>query len=82
MTYEKEMKVDPVHYYFKCPDTGIEMSFTRLLDFGWTVGFPNLDFEEAVMYNWCIPWPELSEEEQKRVDENYANLKKRMEESD
>ena len=76
------MKIDPVHYYYKDIETGIEMSFTRLLDFGWTIGYPKSTIEEAVMYEGHIPWPELSEEEQKRVDENYANLKKRLEEND
>lgn len=68
------MRVDPVHYYYKDTATGVEMNFSKLYDWGWTIGFPNSTIEEAVSYKGHIPWPELSEEEQKIVDSNYEKL--------
>lgn len=73
------MKVDPVHYYYKDITTEVEMSFTRLKDFGWTVGFPKSTIEEAVMYKGHIPWPELTAEQQAVVDANYVRLYEEME---
>ena len=71
------MKTDPVCYYYKCPDTGIEMNFTKSGGFGWGVSFPNASTKEeiiATMRLKNIPWPKLSESEQAEVDENYCKL--------
>ena len=66
---------NPVCYYWKEPTTGVEMNFTQDEDWGWCIGFPNgsPDFllKQAGI---TIPWPELTEEEQKVVDENYRKL--------
>lgn len=72
------MKIDPVHYYYKDLSTGVEINFSKLADWGWTVGFPKSTIEEAVQYRGHIPWPELSPEEQARVDANYEKLKQRV----
>ena len=74
------MKADIVHQYYKDPETGVEMSFSKYPDFGWTVGFHNIDFEGGLDYRGNIPWPTLSAEEQAVVDENYKKLHKMMEE--
>lgn len=76
------MKADIVHQYYKNPETGVEMSFSKYPDWGWTVGFHNIDFEGSLDYVGKIPWPELSAEEQAVVDENYKKLHKMMEEDD
>lgn len=49
------MKVDPVHYYYKDPDTGVEMSFSKTDQWGWAVGFPNSSIEEAIDYDGVVP---------------------------
>lgn len=75
------MKTDMVKYYFKCPDTGVEMSFSKSPNFGWAVGFHTKTTDEAVdafLSDIVIPWPTLSEEEQRVVDKNYEDLRERM----
>ena len=70
----------PVCYYWRDPATGVEMNFTQDENWGWCIGFPNMDFLEDsldVLLREAgveIPWPELSEEEQKVVDDNYKRL--------
>lgn len=77
------MKTDPVHYYYKDPETGVEMSFSKSNQWGWAVGFHNIDIGEMIDYKGPIPWPTLSAEEQAVVDENYKNLHRMIrEESD
>jgi hypothetical protein len=76
------MKTDPVHYYFKCSETGVEMSFSRTDDWGWGVSFPQVQQGDAFYFEGDIPWPELSEEQQEVVDENHRHLNERMREDD
>ena len=70
----------PVCYYWRDPATGVEMNFTQDENWGWCIGFPNMDFLEDCLDVLLreagveIPWPELSEEEQKKVDANYEKL--------
>lgn len=44
------MKADIVHQYYKDPETGVEMHFSKYPDWGWTVGFHNIDFEGSLDY--------------------------------
>jgi len=68
----------PVKYYFMCPETGVEMHFSKYPDFGWAVGFHNIDFEGSLDYRGNIPWPELTDTEKAVVDENYKKLHEMM----
>lgn len=70
----KEVKTDMVQQYYKDPDTGMEMRFTKTEEWGWSVYFPKANVDEALDYNGYIPWPELSPEEQKVLDNNYKRL--------
>lgn len=71
---------NPVCYYWKEPTTGVELHFTQDSDWGWCIGFPNMDIlsdSPDVLLKQAgieIPWPELTEEDQKVVDENYRKL--------
>lgn len=76
------MKIDPVKYYFRDPETGVEMEFTKSDMWGWTVSFPNLSITESLDYDGHIPWPTLCEAEQKIVDANYERLRKACEEDE
>ncbi len=76
------MKIDPVHYYYKDLNTGMEMDFSRCLEYGWAVGFPKASFDEIMDYEGEIPWPSLTPEEQAIVDENYEKLYKASEEEE
>lgn len=76
------MKIDPVRYYYKELETGIEMEFTKCDNFGWGVQFINVGIETALFYKGHIPWPALSEVEQKVVDANYERLRKAYEEDE
>ena len=76
------MKTDPVHYYYKDLETGVEMSFSKTDQWGYAVGFHGIDLEEALNYKGKIPWPELSPDEKAVVDENYENLHKMIREED
>lgn len=31
------MKADPVHQYYRDPETGVEMNFSKYPDYGWIV---------------------------------------------
>ena len=44
------MKADIVHQYYKDPETGVEMHFSKYPDWGWTVGFHNIDFEGGLSF--------------------------------
>ena len=76
------MQKNPVCYYYKDVKTGVEMSFSKHPDWGWAVGFHNIDFEGSLDYRGNIPWSELTEAEKLVVDENYKKLYKMMEEGD
>ena len=76
------MNIDPVKYYFRDPETGVEMEFTKCDNFGWGVQFINVDIEAALYYKGHVPWPPLSEAEQKIVDANYERLRKDCEEDE
>jgi len=75
------MSTDMVKYYYKDPDTGVEMSFSKSPTFGWAVGFHTKTTDEAVdalLSDIVIPWPTLSESEQRVVNKNYEDLRERM----
>lgn len=79
------MQKNPVCYYYKDPETGVEMNFSNNSGFGWGVSFPNAETKEeisAALHFKNIPWPVLSAEQQAVVDENYKKLHKMMEEGD
>lgn len=61
-----------------CPDTGVEMSFSKHSDYGWCISFPFLDISESLGYTGDIPWPKLSTEEEAVVDESYKKLHEMM----
>lgn len=66
----------PVCQYYKCPETGIEMNFTKHREWGWCISFPREQDLEKLdkAFSAKIPWPELSKEEQEVVDANYQKL--------
>lgn len=69
------MKTDTVCYYYKCPETGIEIHFTKSGGFGWGVSFVNLNGKSRRdIAHEMIPWPKLSTEEQNIVNLNYERL--------
>ena len=77
------MKIDMVKYYYKCPTTGVEMSFSKTDQWGWGVCFTNIDpLESICRKDIHVPWPSLTEEEQKVIDENYKNLYDMIREED
>lgn len=76
------MQKHPVCYYYKDLETEVEMSFSKTDQWGWAVGFHNIDIEGMIDYKGPIPWPTLSAEEQAVVDENYKKLHRMMEEDD
>ena len=76
------MQKSPICYYYKDPETGVEMHFSKRIGFGWSVSFPKSTPFEALYYEGKIPWPKLPAEEQAVVDENYKKLYKMLEEDD
>lgn len=66
--------------YYKCPDTGIEMHFIFCEQWGWGVGFTNVDILDKWELDPYIPWPKLTEEQKMVVDRNYDMLYKSLEE--
>lgn len=74
------MRTDPVQQYYKCPVTGVEMSFRKDTEFGWCISFPNGHDGMKLLKakGLKIPFPELSPEEQKVVDDNYKRLDEMM----
>lgn len=76
------MKIDPVRYYYKNLETGVEMEFTKSEEWGYGVSFKNCSIEQMLSYNGHIPWPELSAEEKAIVDANYERLRKACEEDE
>lgn len=82
MKTDNGLQKHPVHYYYKDPETGVEMNFSKYSDWGWTISFPHTKAEDAFFFEGKIPWPELSTEEQAVVDENYKNLHRMIREED
>ena len=79
------MKTDMVKYYYKDLKAGVEMTFSKSPNFGWAVGFHTKTTDEAVdalLSDIVIPWPDLSEEEQRVVNANYDKLYKSLEDED
>lgn len=78
------MKTNMVQYYYKDPETGVEMKFTMESSYGWGVSFPKGfgEYEKLLEADIDIPWPELSAEEQAVVNENYKNLHRMIREED
>ena len=75
------MKIDMVKYYYKDPDTGVEVTFSKTAQWGWGASF-HVDREEMfdmLLSDIKLPWHELSEEDQKVVDANYDKLYKSLE---
>ena len=66
------MQKSPIFYYYKDPETGVEMHFSKSSQWGWSIGFPNITFEHAFDYKGVIPWPKLPAEEQAVVDERFT----------
>lgn len=66
-----------VCYYYKDPETGLEMNFTKST-FGWAVSFPDATIEQLRVGMKLAQkhFPKLSEQEQAIVDENYKKLHK------
>ena len=78
------MSIDMVKYYFKDLNTGVEVTFSKTEQWGWGASF-HVSKEERVesildmlISDIKLPWPELSEEEQRVVDKNYEDLRERM----
>ena len=74
------VKTDMVKYYYKDPDTGVEMTFSKSPQFGWAVQFhvSREEMFDILLSDIVLPWPELSEDEKKVVDANYKALEERM----
>ena len=74
------MKTDMVKYYYKDLDTGVEVTFTKTPQWGWAVRFhvSREEMFDMLLSEIKLPWPELSEDEQKVVDANYKALEERM----
>lgn len=74
------MKIDPVKYYYKDLETGVEMEFIKSDMWGYAVSFPHHHYGYLDDFDMgSIPWPELTEEEQKVVENNYQKLYEMME---
>lgn len=74
------MKTDMVKYYYKDLDTGLEVTFSKSPQFGWAVSYhvSREEMFDILLSEIKLPWPELSENEQKVVDANYKALEVRM----
>ena len=74
------MKTDMVKYYYKDLDTGVEVTFTKTHQWGWAVQFhvSREEMFDILLSDIKLPWPELSEEDQRVVDANYKTLEERM----
>lgn len=82
------MSIDMVKYYYKDPDTGVEVTFSKTPHWGYAVQY-HVSKEERVdsildmlISDIKLPWPELSEEEQRVVDANYDKLYKSLEDEE
>jgi len=74
------MKTDMVKYYYKDLDTGVEVTFSKSPQFGWAVSYhvSKEEMFDILLSEIKLPWPELSEDEQKVVDANYKTLEERI----
>ncbi len=75
------MKTDMVKYYYKDLETGVEVTFSKTAQWGWAASFHTSREEmfDILLSDIKLPWPELSEEDQKVVDANYDKLYKSLE---
>ena len=75
------MKTDMVKYYYKDLDTGVEVTFSKTAQWGWAVSFHTNEEEmfDVLISDIVLPWPELSEEDQRVVNKNYDTLYKSLE---
>ena len=69
-----------VKYYYRDPDTGVEVTFTKTPQWGWAVRFhvSREEMFDMLLSDIKLPWPELSDEEQRVVDANYKALEERV----
>lgn len=74
------MRTDMVKYYYKDLDTGVEVTFSKSPQFGWAVSYhvSREEMFDILLSDIKLPWPELSEDEQKVVDANYKTLEERI----
>ena len=74
------MKIDMVKYYYKDPDTGVEVTFSKTPHWGWAIQYhvSKEEMFDMLISGTKLPWPDLSEEEQRVVDKNYEDLRERM----
>ena len=74
------MSTDMVKYYYKDPDTGVEVTFSKTVQWGWAIQYhvSKEDMFDMIISDIKLPWPDLSEEEQRVVDKNYEDLRERM----
>ena len=77
----EKVKTDMVKYYYKDPATGVEVTFTKASQWGWAVSYhvSREEMFDMLLSETKLPWPELSEDEQKVVDANYDKLYKSLE---
>ena len=75
------VKTDMVKYYYKDLDTGVEVTFSKSPQFGWAVSYhvSKEEMFDMLLSDIVLPWPELSEDEQRVVDANYDKLYKSLE---
>ena len=75
------MKTDMVKYYYKDPDTGVEVTFSKTAQWGWAVSYhvSREEMFDILLSEINLPWPELSRDEEEIVNKNYADLRERME---
>lgn len=75
------MKTDMVKYYYKDLDTGVEVTFSKTAQWGWAASFhvSREEMFDMLLSDIKLPWPELSEEDQRVVDANYDKLYKSLE---
>ena len=74
------MKTDMVKYYYKDPDTGVEVTFSKTAQWGWAVSYhvSREEMFDILLSEINLPWPELSRDEEEIVNKNYADLRERM----
>ena len=74
------MKTDMVKYYYKDPDTGVEVTFSKTAQWGWAVSYhvSREEMFDILLSEINLPWPELSRDEEEIVSKNYADLRERM----
>ena len=75
------MSTDAVKYYYKHPETGVEVTFSKTAQWGWAVSYhvSKEEMFDMLLSDVKLPWPDLSEEEEKAVNANYEKLYKSLE---